>query len=243
MPRMSLKIWITGPHSCGKTSLGTDLALRYHLPFIRETARDELSEIQRVTEAKKPPDLELMRAHIHEYDRFQRAVFQRQLAAEAAHPGGFLSDRALWDIIIYANLWSTCGADMQRSPEFAAYLAQFPKTTDKVFDPTKIVLFVAPELEMLKEDGTRERPTLRGVDQYYGAVEFFLAQHQIRHVPITTPHQRKRLAMAAEVIDRALLCDPRRGLPKKGPSAEKLAARLAGGKYHTAGKDRKKSPR
>jgi hypothetical protein len=49
--------------------------------------------------------------------------------------------------------------------------------------------------------------------------------------------------MAAEVIDRALLCDPRRGLPKKGPSAEKLAARLAGGKYHTAGKDRKKSPR
>lgn len=200
-----LKIWITGPHASGKTSLGTPLASKYHLPFIRETARDELTEIQRSKEMAEAPKLEAMRARLDEYDDFQRTVFKRQLAAEAAHPDGFLSDRALWDIPIYAGLWSTCAADMMESEEFRAYLAQFPKTTDKVFDPTRIVLFVSPEPEMLKEDGTRERPTLRGVDQYYGAVELFLAQHRIRHVPITTPHQRKRLALASEVIDRALL--------------------------------------
>jgi hypothetical protein len=49
--------------------------------------------------------------------------------------------------------------------------------------------------------------------------------------------------MAAEVIDRALLCEAQRVLPKKGAAAAELAARLAGGKYHTAGKSHKKSPR
>ncbi|HIE70962.1 MAG TPA: hypothetical protein EYP98_12750 [Planctomycetes bacterium] len=80
-----LRIYLVGAHATGKTTLARWIRDRYHIPMIAEVARGVLAEMEE--------QLQTLRTDIDLVDRYQAAVFTRQIDAENAVDGSFVSDR------------------------------------------------------------------------------------------------------------------------------------------------------
>ena len=90
-----LRIYLVGAHATGKTTLARWVRDTYGLPMISEVARGVLAEME--------AQLDGIRSNIALIDRYQAEVFERQIEAEAAQPGSFVSDRAFCNLAYAAH--------------------------------------------------------------------------------------------------------------------------------------------
>src|SRR5215470_3650171 len=108
-----MRIYFVGSHATGKTTLCRYVSKRYGVPMISEVARGVLAELETTFDA--------LRTDIDQVGVYQRRVFERQMAAERGHGGGFVSDRA-FDNLAYAAEHTTILADLLSEQGFADYM-------------------------------------------------------------------------------------------------------------------------
>ena len=130
-----MRIAFAGTHGAGKTTLARALAEKLDLPLITDRARSAAQELG-IAHAGE------LREDRRKAMLFQYAVLVRQLAEEARHPAGFVSDRSTLDFLAY---WQAYGLPANPAYEklclgnryrLLVYVpAEFPPEEDGFRDP------------------------------------------------------------------------------------------------------------
>jgi len=179
-----MRIYFVGSHATGKTTLCRWVSRRYGLPMISEVARGVLAEMECSFDA--------LRADIDAVGGYQRRVYERQIAAERVHAGGFVSDRA-FDNLAYAAEHTTILADLIADPSFGDYMD---------FVARGLVFFLRPHPSLLKEDGVRAGVTWESVVRIDGMVKLLLEQYRIRYLPVESVSMQERVRTVEFVVGR-----------------------------------------
>lgn len=185
MKTAATRIYLVGAHSTGKTTLARWVRDTYGLPMISEVARGVLAEM----EAR----LDSLRTDVALVNRYQREVFERQLAAEEAQVGSFVSDRAFCNLA-YAAQHSTILADIARDPRLAEYM-------NKV--RTGIVFYLRPHKELLVEDGVRAGVAWEEVLRIDGMVKILLEMFGVSYIPVESLPMQERIRLMENVLNIA----------------------------------------
>jgi predicted ATPase len=179
-----MRIYFVGSHATGKTTLCRYVSRRYGLPMITEVARGVLAEMEISFEA--------LRTDIDLVGGYQKRVFERQIAAERSHGGGFVSDRA-FDNLAYAAEHTTIFADLLAESSLSDYMEWVSRGT---------VFFLRPHPSLLKEDGVRAGVSWDSVVRIDGMVKLLLEQHRIRYLPVESVSMQERVRIVEFVLAR-----------------------------------------
>lgn len=187
-----LRIYLTGSHSTGKTTLARWIADRYQMPLITEVVRGLL--------AARETTLDAVRLDVGASNALQTEIFHHQLADEArmtASQGFFVSDRSL-DFLAYTAAWASNADSIASHPDFARYVAGLKA-------PEAVVFFVRPHKELVTPDGTRSAADLRWEEvlRIDAMVECLLECHGIPYVPVSMMAMRDRVKLVERVIGLA----------------------------------------
>lgn len=198
-----LRIYLVGAHATGKTTLARWIRDRYQVPMIAEVARGVLAEMEE--------RLDTLRTDIDLVDRYQAAVFTRQIDAESAVSGSFVSDRAFCNLA-YAAHHSGILGQIFRDPRLEHYMSWVKRG---------IVFFLRPHLELLVDDGVRAGVEWEEVVRIDGMVKLLLEQFDVPYIPVASLSMQERVRLVERVLQLA-------GLPKAfAPNAAPAAARAA----------------
>ena len=163
-----LRIYLVGAHATGKTTLARWIRDRYRVPMIAEVARGVLAEMEE--------RLDTLRTDIDLVDRYQAAVFTRQIDAESAVGGSFVSDRAFCNLAYAAHHSSMLGR-IFRDPRLERYMNWVKKG---------IVFFLRPHQELLVDDGVRAGVEWEEVVRIDGMVKLLLEQFDVPYIPVAS---------------------------------------------------------
>jgi nicotinamide riboside kinase len=179
-----MKVYFTGSHSVGKTTLARYVSEKYKLPMITETARMVLSE--------KEYKLDTLRYDIDLVDQYQQQVFYRQISEEAKFPS-FVSDRSALDVLAYSAQHTRILPDLMAAPELIPYLASLRA-------PDVFIYFVRPSKATLKADGVREFINWDGVVAIDAQIKFMLEMWKIRYFTISIDNMQERIRNIDNVL-------------------------------------------
>jgi nicotinamide riboside kinase len=179
------RIYLVGAHATGKTTLARWVRDHYGLPMIAEVARGVLAEM----EAR----LETLRTDIELVNRYQFEVFRRQVEAEHAVGGSFVSDRAFCNLA-YAAHHSTILADIFRDRKLGEYMNWVRQG---------IVFFVRPHRELVVADGVRAGLDWEEVVRIDGMVKLLLEVFGVPYIPVESLSMQERVRLMERVLDLA----------------------------------------
>ncbi|MCB9878650.1 MAG: ATP-binding protein [Planctomycetes bacterium] len=189
------RIYLVGAHATGKTTLARWIRDRYQVPMIAEVARGVLAEMEE--------QLESLRTDIDLVDRYQREVFQRQIDAEHAVDGAFVSDRAFCNLAYAAHHSSILGR-IFRDPQLPEYMRWVRQG---------IVFFLRPHKELVRADGVRAGLEWEEVVRIDGMVKLLLEQFDVPYVPVASLSMQERVRLVQRVLELAGLPISPRGKP------------------------------
>ena len=195
------RVYLVGAHSTGKTTVARWIRDQYGIPMIAEVARGVLAEM----EAK----LETLRTDLDLVGRYQAAVFARQIEAERAVAGPFVSDRAFCNIA-YAAHHSSITAQIFRDPRLEDYMEWVRQG---------VVFFLRPHRELLAEDGIRAAVDWEEVLRIDGMVKLLLEQFDVPYVPVASLAMQERVRLVERVLEFANVPRPGGALPARAPRA------------------------
>jgi nicotinamide riboside kinase len=184
MPRPT-RIYLVGAHATGKTTLARWIRDHYGVPMISEVARGVLAEMEARLDALRS-DLDLV-------DRYQSEVFARQLEAEAAHDGPFVSDRAFCNLAYaahHARILGTIASD----PRLAQYMQGVRGG---------IVFFLRPHKELVVADGVRAGLEWEEVVRIDGMVKLLLEMFSVPYIPVESLSMQERVRLVESVLNLA----------------------------------------
>jgi len=209
MKSVDLRIYLVGAHATGKTTLARYVRDRYSLPMISEVARAVLAE--------RETSLERLRSDVEAVNRYQREVFHRQVEAERAQVGGFVSDRAFCNLAYMAN-HATILAKVFRDPVLDEYMRQVGEG---------IVFFLRPHPSLLEADGVRAGLAWEDVVGVDGMVKLFLELYGIPYFPVSALSMQERVRLVDAVL--SLRLGKRCGSyePSRNGSGERASPSLA----------------
>jgi nicotinamide riboside kinase len=177
-----LRIYFVGAHSTGKTTLARWVRDTYGLPMISEVARGVLAEMEE--------QLDGIRSRLDVVDRYQTEVFHRQIAAEAAHAGAFVSDRAFCNLA-YAAQHATVLGSLASDPRLGRYMASVRGG---------LVFFLRPHRELLREDGVRAGVQWDEVVRIDGMVKLMLELFAVPYIPVEGLGMQERVRLLERVL-------------------------------------------
>ena len=202
-----LRIYFVGAHATGKTTLARWVRDRYGLPMISEVARGVLAEM----EAR----LDGLRANIDLVDLYQAQVFDRQIQAEAAQEGSFVSDRAFCNLA-YACHHATILGRIARDPRLPRYMQTVREG---------LVFFVRPHKELVAADGIRAGLDWEEVVRIDGMVKFMLEMFSVPYIPVESLPMQERVRLLERVLSLA-------GLEPYAGGEEALAESAPAERFH-----------
>jgi predicted ATPase len=179
------RIYLVGAHATGKTTLARWVRDHYGIPMIAEVARGVLAEME--------AQLATLRTDIELVNRYQREVFRRQIDAENAVGGAFVSDRAFCNLA-YAAHHSTILADIFRDRRLADYM-------DWV--RSGIVFFLRPHRELVTADGVRAGLDWEEVVRIDGMVKLLLEAFDVPYIPVESLSMQERVRLVERVLELA----------------------------------------
>lgn len=179
-----MKIYMTGSHCVGKSTLARYISEKYKLPFISEVARMILSE--------KELQVDALRYDMDLVDQFQQEVFNRQLVEESKHIS-FVSDRC-FDHLAYAAQHTRILPKLINCPELQAYL-------ETLRSLESIIFFVRPSKATLKADGVRENITWDGIVSIDAMIKMLLEIYNLRYFQISMDNMQERIKLTSNIID------------------------------------------
>lgn len=179
-----MRIYLSGAHSSGKSTLANYIANKYKLPLLPETARMVLSE--------RELRLDALRSDLDAVDEYQAAVFHRQLKEEAKQED-FVSDRSLLDVLAYSIQHTRISDQLFKTDEFRDYVERLRK--DDV-----LIFFVRPSKATLKDDGVREKIDWDGVVSIDATIKVLLKLHDLWHYQISMTSAQERCLLIDTVL-------------------------------------------
>jgi len=180
-----LRVYISGAHSTGKTTLTRWVSSKYKLKMVNEVARTVLAESE--------IPLDLLRVDIDRTFNFQSEVFQRQLVAEADAGSRFVSDRT-FDNLAYAASHTIGLSKILASAKLGEYV-------DGIKSNRSVVFFVRPHKELLAEDGVRERGDWEEVTRIDGMIRMLFELYDIDYVSIHSLSMSERVRTVKAVLN------------------------------------------
>lgn len=177
-----VRIYLVGAHATGKTTLARWIRDHYGLPMISEVARGVLSEM----EAR----LDSLRTDVELVSHYQAQVFERQIEAEAAHAGSFVSDRAFCNLA-YAAHHSTMLAEVFGDPRLERYMSSVRRG---------VVFFLRPHKELLVDDGVRAGVQWEEVLRIDGMVKLMLEMFSVPYIPVASLAMQERTRLCECVL-------------------------------------------
>jgi predicted ATPase len=190
-----LRIYLVGAHATGKTTLARWVRDAYGLPMISEVARGVLAEME--------AQLAGIRTNIELIDRYQAEVFERQIEAEAAQSGSFVSDRAFCNLA-YAAHHATILGQIAGDARLARYMHSVR---------AGLVFFLRPHRELVVEDGVRAGLAWEEVVRIDGMVKLLLEMFRVPYIPVESLSMQERVRLLERVLDLA-------GLEKKSAAKD-----------------------
>jgi nicotinamide riboside kinase len=179
------RVYLVGAHATGKTTLARWIRDRFGLPMISEVARGVLAEME--------AQVDSLRTNVELVNRYQAEVFERQIAAEEAQAGPFVSDRAFCNLA-YAAQHSTILPEVFADPRLRRYLESVKRG---------VVLFLRPHQSLLVQDGVREALAWEEVLRIDGMVKFMLEMFGVPYVPVESLSMQERIRTAERVLTLA----------------------------------------
>lgn len=179
-----MKIYLTGSHATGKSTLCRYISNTYNLHMLPETARSVLSE--------RELQIDSLRADINLTDSYQQEVFDRQIAEEENYTS-FVSDRSAIDCVVYSFAYSRIGSRLIADKRFKHYL-------EKLKDYKSIIFLVRPSKATLKDDGVRETINWDNIVSIDAQIKLLLELYQIRYFQINTDNMNDRINQVNYVI-------------------------------------------
>jgi nicotinamide riboside kinase len=179
-----MKIYFSGSHSTGKSTLVRYVSETYKLPKISETARSILSE--------RELQLDTLRYDMDTVDSYQIEVFNRQLAEEAKYKD-FVSDRCLIDILAYSCQHTRILTKLLNNPLMTGYIESLKESGVCIF-------FVRPSKATLKSDGVRELLNWDGVVAIDAMIKLLLEMFQLPYFQINTDSMQDRVRLIDIII-------------------------------------------
>lgn len=180
-----MRVYFSGSHSSGKTTLARYVAEHYELPLLPEAARLVLSE--------RELQLDTLRYDMNLVDSYQEEVFNRQLAEEAKHKE-FVSDRSAIDCLAYSAQHTRIFPKLLKHPKIEDYITSLK-------DTNSILFFVKPNKITLKPDGTRETLNWDGIIAIDAMIKLLLEMHCVKYISINTHNMQERI----KIIDSTIL--------------------------------------
>jgi len=177
-----LRIYLVGAHATGKTTLARWIRDHYGIPMISEVARSVLAEME--------AQLDLLRSNIDLVNRYQREVFVRQIEAERAHAGGFVSDRAFCNLA-YACHHATILGSIAGDPRLLEYMESVR---------SGLVFFLRPHKELVVDDGVRAGLEWEEVVRIDGMVKLMLEMFSVPYIPVESLAMQERVRLVERVL-------------------------------------------
>lgn len=184
-------VYFMGADSTGKSELVKYVARAYGMRKVPETARSVLHE--------EGYTLHSLRVRSMDADEYQRMVFDRQIAQEAATPRPFVADRGL-DNLAYASEYGRCFGELAAREEVQKYVEA---------QRADVVFLVRPHRALRAEDGVRVLPSWEEQQRLDAKIELLLQLWGVPHVVIAENSAARR----EEQIDWCLAA---RGFTKHG---------------------------
>ena len=184
-------VYFMGADSTGKSELVKYVARAYGMRKVPETARSVLHE--------EGYTLHSLRVRSMDADEYQRMVFDRQIAQEAATPRPFVADRGL-DNLAYASEYGRCFGELAAREEVQKYVEA---------QRVDVVFLVRPHRALRAEDGVRVLPSWEEQQRLDAKIELLLQLWGVPHVVIAENSAARR----EEQIDWCLAA---RGFTKHG---------------------------
>ena len=128
-----MKIYMSGCHASGKTTLAKYVSNKYNLLLIKEVAR--------VVLADKELHIDSLRSNLEVVNDYQSSIFYRQLQEESKYKD-FVSDRSLLDCLAYAGQHSSILSTLINSKELKDYVEELKK-------PDVFLFFIRPSKSTL----------------------------------------------------------------------------------------------
>jgi len=179
-----MKIYLSGHHGSGKSTLVRYISSKYDLPMISETARMVLSE--------RELQIDSLRCDLNLVDNYQSEVFHRQLLEEGKY-NNFVSDRCIIDILAYSASHSRILPTLLESAELKQNLSILK-------DPDSLIFFIRPSKATLKADGVRETINWDGVISIDSQIKLFFEMFNIRHFQINTESMQERVKFIESIF-------------------------------------------
>lgn len=179
-----MKIYFSGCHGGGKTTLARYTSNKYKLPLITEVARMILSE--------RELQVDQLRTDMDLVDSYQNDIFYRQIAEETKYKE-FVSDRSAIDSLAYSAQHTRILPKLMAAPELKAYITSLKA-------PGSILYFIRPSRATLKPDGVREALDWDGVVAIDAMIRLFLNMFEIRYFIINIDSMQERV----KIIDTTL---------------------------------------
>lgn len=179
-----MKIYFSGAHSSGKSTLANYISKQYNLPLIKECARTVLSE--------KELNINELRTNIDLVNDYQTSVFIKQIEEENKYDD-FISDRSGIDSIAYSAQHSQIAKDIIKLPAFEHYI-------EKLKNKNSIIFFIRPSKHTLKEDGVREHISWDGIVGIDAMLKLLFEIFDIRYFNINTPNMQERIKIINSVL-------------------------------------------
>lgn len=180
-----MRIYFSGCHGSGKSTLTRYVSKKYNLPMISEAARMVLSE--------KELQIDTLRYDMDTVDDYQSQVFDRQLKEESKHEE-FVADRSLIDCLAYSANHSRVFSSLIRSKELEQHLPTLNA-------PNSIVFFVKPSKATFKADGVREALNWDGVVAIDAQIKLLYEMFNLKYFQINTDSMQERIKIIDNVIE------------------------------------------
>ncbi len=178
-----MKIYITGAHSQGKTTLARYISKKYNIPMITEAARAILSE--------KELQIDNLRHDLDVVDDYQKSIFERQIIEEGKLES-FVSDRS-FDFLAYAAQYTRILPDLLNSDILKKYI-------ESLKNKDCILFFVRPSKATMKEDGVREALSWDGVVSIDSQLKFMMEMWQLRYFQINFDNMQERVRFVDSIL-------------------------------------------
>ena len=207
------RIYLVGAHATGKTTLARWIRDHFGVPMIAEVARTVLSGMEASLDALRT-DLDLV-------DDFQQEVFVRQIEAERAIEGPFVSDRAFCNLA-YAAHHATVLAKVFRDARLAEYMESVRNG---------VVFFLRPHKELVRADGVRAGLEWEEVVRIDGMVKLLLEMFDVPYVPVESLSMQERARCVRRVLTLAgyETAPSSHDAPSERTAAEGNGHRMSGG--------------